>query len=224
MPIRLNLLAESQAAEDMRRRDPVKRAIWVGVMIVAVMLAWSSSLLFKTMLANGELSRVEGQLTAHTNEYQQVLVHEQKGAEIKRKVGALKQLAASRFLNGTLLDALQRTTVPDVQLTRVKVEQTYSFTDEVKPRTVGGKPVPGQPASATEKVFLTLDGDDASANPGDQVTKLKETLACNAYFKDALARTNSINLKSLSSPQLAPGSGLPCVMFSLQLRYAEQNR
>ena len=30
MPIRLNLLAEAQAAEDLRRRDPVKRALWLA--------------------------------------------------------------------------------------------------------------------------------------------------------------------------------------------------
>lgn len=41
MPIRLNLLAEAQAMEEMRRRDPVKRAIWVGSLLVAVALAWA---------------------------------------------------------------------------------------------------------------------------------------------------------------------------------------
>jgi len=39
MPIRINLLAESQALEEMRRRDPVKRAIWVGVLVVSLLLA-----------------------------------------------------------------------------------------------------------------------------------------------------------------------------------------
>ena len=29
MAIRINLLAESQAAEEMRRKDPVKRAVWI---------------------------------------------------------------------------------------------------------------------------------------------------------------------------------------------------
>ncbi len=35
MPIRLNLLAEAQAAEEMRRRDPVKRALWLAGLIIA---------------------------------------------------------------------------------------------------------------------------------------------------------------------------------------------
>ena len=34
MPIRLNLLAEAQAAEEARRRDPVKRAVWMAALII----------------------------------------------------------------------------------------------------------------------------------------------------------------------------------------------
>ena len=34
MPIHLNLLAEAQAAEELRRRDPVKRASFIGVSLV----------------------------------------------------------------------------------------------------------------------------------------------------------------------------------------------
>lgn len=43
MPIRINLLNEALAEEDMRRRDPVKRAIFIGVFLVAVSLVWFSS-------------------------------------------------------------------------------------------------------------------------------------------------------------------------------------
>ena len=37
---RINLLAEAQAAEELRRRDPVKRATWLGAFLVAAILAW----------------------------------------------------------------------------------------------------------------------------------------------------------------------------------------
>ena len=60
MPIRLNLLAEAQAAEELRRRDPVKRAIWIGALILAAMLVWSSSRQLQVMLASSELNRLEG--------------------------------------------------------------------------------------------------------------------------------------------------------------------
>jgi hypothetical protein len=224
MPIRLNLLAEAQAAEELRRRDPVKRAIWAGVVIIALMLGWSSSVQFKAALVNNQLSRLQGELVARTNQYQAVLTHEQQAAEIKRKIEALKKLSACRLLNGTLLNALQQTTVPDVQLIRVSLEQAYVVTAEVKPQTDGEKKTPGKPATATEKPMLTLDASDTSPNPGDQVTKFKDAIACNAYFKDNLVHTNPIILKSLSPQQLAPGSGLPCVLFTLQCRYNEHTR
>ena len=41
MPIHINLLAEAQAAEELRRRDPVKRAIFIGISLVIVALMWS---------------------------------------------------------------------------------------------------------------------------------------------------------------------------------------
>jgi hypothetical protein len=52
MPIRLNLLAEAQAAEDFRRRDPVKRGIGLAALLVALMLVFSSFLQLRATLAN----------------------------------------------------------------------------------------------------------------------------------------------------------------------------
>jgi hypothetical protein len=41
MPIRLNLFAEDQALETQRRRDPVKRVIIAGVVLVIGMVGWA---------------------------------------------------------------------------------------------------------------------------------------------------------------------------------------
>ena len=59
MPIRINLLAESLAEEDSRRRDPVKRAIYIGALLVVLSLVWYSSIWLNHMLANNELNRVK---------------------------------------------------------------------------------------------------------------------------------------------------------------------
>jgi len=224
MPIRLNLLAEAQAAEDMRRRDPVKRTIWIGVLLLACLLGWSSSVQLKSLLSNTDLGRVEAQLDSHTNAYQQVLAHQNKAGEIRQKVNSLKLLAASRFLNGTLMNALQQTTAQDVQLIRMKVEQNYGVTQATRTQTNNNHVIPGQPARARESILLTLEGNDTSPNPGDQINKLKDTIACNSYFKDSLAKTNPITLKSLSSLEVAPVTGTPCVLFTLECRYADKTR
>ena len=78
MPIRLNLLAEAQAAEELRRRDPVKRALWLSVLVIAGMLAWSSFLQLRTTLANSDLTRMEAQTGARTNEFRQILDSQKK--------------------------------------------------------------------------------------------------------------------------------------------------
>src|SRR5215471_5454602 len=118
MPIRLNLLAEAQAAEESRRRDPIKRVLWGAGLIIAVMLVWSSSLQVKAMLARSEVSRLTGQMGSRTNAYAMVTAKLRKTQEIRQKLEALDKLSANRFLNATLLNALQQSTVDDVHLTR----------------------------------------------------------------------------------------------------------
>ena len=224
MPIRLNLLAEAQAAEQLRRRDPVKRAIWIAALLVAVMLAWSSSLQFKVMLANSELNRVEGQMNAHTNEYQQVLANQNRTTDINDRLAKLRLLATARFLNASVLNALQQTLVDDVQLVRFKAEQTCLYTEGTKAHTNEDRIIPGTPAKSVEKVVITLEGSDSSRNPGDQVNKFQQTVASHPFFKTVLAPTNGIILKYISSPQFSPGTGKSSAQFTLECRYPDKTR
>ena len=225
MPIRLNLLAEDQAAEDLRQRDPVKRAIWLAALLVVLMLVFSSFLQLRATFANSELSRVEGQISSHTNAYQKVLDNRNKIADVKQKLGKLRQLASIRFLNGTLLNAFQQTTVEDVQLLKLRADLTYLCTEGTKSHTNDdGVLIKGRPATATENIRLILEGNDASPNPGDQLNKFKQVLAAHPYFKQMLTRTNAISLKNLSPPQVSPTSGKPCVVFTLECRYPEVTR
>jgi hypothetical protein len=223
MPIRINLLAEAQALEELRRRDPVKRAIWMAAFLVIAVLGWSSSLQLKAIISHGEMNRVEAQVNAHTNEYSTVLENQRKLTDINRRLQALRVLATNRFLNGTLLNALQSTTVDDVQLMRCKVEQLYTLNEEVKAKTnASGRMVPGKPASIVERIAVTLDARDNGANTGDQVNKYKQAIADFAYFRTAMG-SNEVRLASLSPPQ--PGTeARPFVLFSLECRYPEKTR
>jgi len=223
MPIRLNLLAEVQAAEDARRRDPVKRALWLAGLVIAVMLAWISFLQLRVTLANSEVTRIEAQVAARANEFRQVLDNQKKTAEMEDKLHSLRQLAASRFLNGTLLNAFQHTCLEDVQLTRLRVDQQYAAFEGTKTRTNDDKVViKGKPPTRTEKIVLNVEGLDLSSGAGDQVNRFKSVLTSNAYFKDMLTKTNPVSLKSLSPPQVAPVTGKPCVTFNLECRYPEK--
>jgi hypothetical protein len=225
MPIRLNLLAEAQAAEELRRRDPVKRALWVAALLVALLLVWSSSLQLRAIMAKSSLAHLETQMSAHTNEYQLVLNNRSSTDDIRRRLAALSQLATNRFLNGMLLNALQQCSVPDLQLTRLRVDQTYSLVEGTRSRTNEEQVVvKGRPSTATEKILVTLDGVDTSPSQGGQVSKFKEVIATNAYFRRVLQPTNAVALKSLSAPQISPDTGKACVFFQLECRYPEKTR
>ncbi|MGA2867418.1 MAG: hypothetical protein ABSF95_23335 [Verrucomicrobiota bacterium] len=224
MPIRLNLLAEAQAAEEMRRRDPVKRALVVAVVFISLMLMWSSSLQLKVMLAKSSLNRVEGQIGARTNQYRNVLDNEKKIKEIKDRLGALQHLAANRFLNANLLNALQHAMVDDVQLLHLRLEQTYAAIEPPKPPSGQDHGARATVPAVTERIVLTLGARDSSPNPGDQINKFKEVVACHPYFREMLDKTNAITLKNFSLPLVAAATGKPCVLFSLECRYQEKTR
>jgi hypothetical protein len=221
MPIRINLLAETLAAEDMRRRDPVQRAIVVAVLLVAAMLVWASSLSLKSMLARSDLAQIEAQMGSRTNTYRHVLDDQRQLAEFKGRLSALQHLATNRFLNGTMLNALQHVSADDLRLLRLKTEQTY--TAPAAPATASGS-TPAPPQTVTEHIVLTLDASDSSPNPGDQIGKFKDMVASNAYFQDMLEHTNAVALKSYSLPQISHGTGRPCVQFTLECRYPDKTR
>jgi hypothetical protein len=210
MAIRINLLAEAQAAEDLRRRDPVKRVIIFGVLLVAATLVWSSTVQLKVMVANRNLSSVQFQIDTETNAYQTALSNNAKITAAKKKISELQQLNEARLLQGNLLNALQKVTVDNVQLMRIKVSQGYMQR--------GGKT-----PTVTEITSVILDARDSSANPGDQVGKFKAALAAYPYFRDMLDPTNSIELTDESSPQ-TDSDGKNFVLFTLECHFPDKTR
>src|ERR1041385_3887886 len=221
MPIRINLLAEAQALEDQRRRDPVKRVVLVGVIFVALMLAWSSSLMFKTIVVKSELGRLDTELNSRTNEYHQVLENKRLLAEDTQKIAAIQQLITNRFLVGNFLNAFQQTTVENVQLVHIKLDLNYKVEEfkkvetkkgeDKEPAKEDGKLIvkaasPPKPPKCTEIISFALNAKDSSPNPGDSVNKFRDSLAAADYFKEQLGKQNEIHLKTLNAPQSDPGS------------------
>ena len=223
MPIRINLLAEAKVAEELRRHDPVKRVIFLGAFLVALMMVWSSSLLLEGMLAKKAMTDRRTQIELSTNDYQHVVINQQKIIEAKQKLEAVNKLANSRFLQGNLLNALQQIHVDNVRLMRLSVDQKYSYTEGAAARKGPNGNIPARPGSVTEKIVVTLDAWDSSANPGDQVNKMKDAVANQSYFKSVLNKTNGVQLVTLSAPQ-AGAEGKPFVQFTLGCNFPEVTR
>jgi hypothetical protein len=223
MPIRINLLAESQALEELRRRDPVKRAIMVAGFLVALVVIWSIYLQVRIMSNDSKLNGLETKAKAQESEYLQVIMNQKKLDEIRVKRTALRQLATNRFLQANVLNVLQTATVDGVQLVRLKVMQEYVVNPEVKPKTNDSRVIPGRPATTTEKITLVLEAKDSSAR-GEHVSKYKEALASAPYFQSALGKTNEFKLISLVQNQSTSTSDQPYAGFSLECRFPEKTR
>ncbi|HXG47613.1 MAG TPA: hypothetical protein VNO52_08310, partial [Methylomirabilota bacterium] len=69
MPIRINLLAEAQAAEELRRKDPVKRAALVAGALVTGVAAWSGTLQFQVLRSKRDLGQLEARWRSIEKDY-----------------------------------------------------------------------------------------------------------------------------------------------------------
>jgi hypothetical protein len=216
MPLRINLLAEAQAVEEMRRKDPVKRAIAGGALIILSVFVWSSTIQFKIMSSRSELNNLDVTWKRLEKNYQVAVETKRKVLDAEEKLSALQQLTTNRVLWGTTLNAFQQTLngIDDVRVTRIKTEQSYVLNEEVKGRTA-------KPASATERVAMTIEAVDASAQPGSKINSFKAGIANEPYFQKTLHKTNGVTLLSFSPPQLEGGGHSPFVRFSLQCLFPD---
>ena len=224
MPIRINLLAEAQAAEELRRKDPVKRAMLAGVILVMLVGLWSSTLQLKVMAAKRELTALDTRWRGIEAGYKAAVESRRTTAETDEKLVALDYMSTNRFLWGNALNAMQQTLngVEDVVVLHLKADQTYTPNEGTAARTNGTQVVAGRPPTATERILLTIDCMDASGTDGKRIPKFKETIATLPYFKDQLTRTNGV---LLTARVVQPSrSGQPNVNFTLQCYFQEKTR
>lgn len=221
MPIRINLLTEVLAQDDLRRRDPVKRVAYLGTFLVALSLVWYSSEWLNYKMAQNKLSQIQDQIQTHTNEFSRVQTDMKKLADSQRRLSSLQQLSSNRFLQGNLMNALQQIYVPNVQLIRVRLDQSYAIKEGTPAPTEGADAGKASPSKSTERITLILDAKDSSTNPGDQVNRYKSSLAKLDYFRTNL-QTNGIRLSNLSPAQSS--SSKPFVMFTLECRFTDKTR
>jgi hypothetical protein len=226
MPIRINLLAEIQANEEIRRRDPVKRTILVGVGLVALILFWITSLVIARISAKSEITNLDQQIESGSKEYRQVLDNQKALVEGKQKIASLHQLSTNRFLLGNVLEALQKSTVDNVQLTRLKIDQSYAVSEATKSTTnaESGIVSAGKPASAIERTTLIINAKDTSSVPGDSIGRFQSALSHNPFFHALITnRTNDFRLTTSLTPQSDP-DGRIFVAFTLEARLPDKSR
>jgi hypothetical protein len=116
MPIRINLLAEQQAAEEARRKDPVKRAIWIGGFVVAVVVIWIGYGQLKLSRVKSELAGHEAHWKSIQPRFLQVSNDFRETAFIRQKLESLQRYSTNRFMWANTLNALQQATNDKVRV------------------------------------------------------------------------------------------------------------
>ena len=226
MPIRINLLAEAQALEEERRKDPVKRALMGSAVVVVVMLLWSMILQFKIWAVKSELSGYQAKWESIDKDYQLSVSSHRELIQAENRLAALESLNTNRFLWGTALNALQQTMngVDRIRVVRLRAQQNY-LSEPGKPAVTNGVTViPAKPITASEKISISVEAKDFSNPPGGQVSLFKKSILAVPYFKDGLQKTNGVLLTSLSPPQDDPETLQPFVKFTLQCHFPEKVR
>ncbi len=225
MPIRINLLAEAQAAAELRRRDPVKLGIWVGGFLVCVVLLWAAKLQMDLLFANMAYKRAEANWARVENRYKQVTTNQARTVFLEDRLARLDRLSTNRFLWGSLLNSLQTTVVDGVQLTRIKGEQTYQRIEAVPGKNVAGKLVPRQPAASIEHITLSLDAKDWDFG-GQTYNNYKQTLSRSDYFLKHAGSDGFVLGNTLGAPVTDPSDsqGRQFVPFTLTCSFPEVRR
>ena len=122
-------MAEAQAAEEARRRDPVKLGVWIAGFCVVLVGLWIAKKQFDIHFASNQLANLTEQWNHSKSQSDLVTTNQDKMAERDQKLAALDRLSTNRFLWGNVLNALQLTVVDHVKVTHIVGDQAYTTQD-----------------------------------------------------------------------------------------------
>ncbi|MBI3882275.1 MAG: hypothetical protein HY301_19735 [Verrucomicrobia bacterium] len=218
MPIHINLLAEQRALEEERRRDPVKRAIWIAGFLVAIMLGWVTILQLQIMNAGSTLVRTAGNLKVVEAKSRNATAALRKTADMEQKLIALRGLAANRFLWGSTLNSLQHTIAADIQMVRIKGEQSVSL-----PAVTPGAAKLARPTGPVERLVLQIDAKDFAPATELNHNKLISELVSTKAFAEQLRKKDPVTLKERLPSQPDPADpGRNYIPFTIECRFLEK--
>ena len=219
--VRLNLLAEQRETEEMRRRDPVKLAYLVGALAFVLILIWGSYLRITAIEADAAVDRRMATLKTLQQQSSQVAADAKRAGELERALLALQQLQTNRFDWAPAFEALKHTVVDDVQVVRIKTEQTVTFVPSLRPVTNSAGVTPGRKAITTEKNTISIQAKDFADPPAAE--KFMDTIKRYPWFQQNLRRTEPIRLKDRSAPQADPTDPAKTfILFTVEC-YSERN-
>lgn len=221
MPIRINLLAEEQYLAEMRRRDPVKRAAWLGGFLFCLMLGWWGWLLFSSHNAKSAMAGHEASFQRIEKAAKETGDQIKKAGDIEKNIHSLNRMATNRVLWSAAMNALQECVLDQIQVTRIRVEQSYNVVPAVLSKERGKS----KPASSTERIVLVIVARDYGRSEDEGSTKFKDRIKDHPWFKQYLATENPISFKGFTKP--TPDKDDPTrvfVSFTMECAFTDQVR
>jgi len=195
-------MAESQAAEEARRRNPVKLGIWIAAFCVIVVGIWCLKMQMDIYIANLRLASLNGQWDGKEGikaQYDSVISNQLRMNQVKQRLDALDQLSTNRFLWGSVLNALQQTVVDHLVVTHIAGEQTYTLKEDSSLGSGATTTKTTIRGGVIEKIKLTIDGRDYDpANAS--YSKYKETLSSFDFFAKHLKDSEGFTLEGTLGP------------------------
>lgn len=228
MPIRINFLAEEQAAEELRRKDPVKRAIMGAVALVGLVVLFIVYQVILNLGANGKLAEAEGKWKSMEKDVDAVKADQKAMGDVTDKLAKLNMLATNRFLWAPVLDSLQQCMPEQVEVTRVSADQSYQvFIPPTPPK--GARPTDIKPATSTQRIFLNIQAKDLSGESKAGGEFAYNTFMRNIqkfpYFEQHLVKDGAVRF--IRPPTASPDPSDPSKVirsFELQCKFQEQVR
>ena len=135
MPIRINLLAEQQAAVEARRRDPVKRSLWGGGLMIGLVFLWCVYKQFTISGARSELSNLEDDLKQLQPSVRQSTNTLQNLADVQGRLDSLEKHSTNRFLWANILNALQQTSDRNVRVISISGKSESTALNQIMKET-----------------------------------------------------------------------------------------
>ena len=189
MPIRINLLAETQHEAEVRRRDPVKRAmIGAGVIVVSV-IAYYVSLVTKQAVKSSVVKSNKERLAAIQADAAAAQAQLSDVTELEKRIHQLNNLATNRVLWGTFLNEMQTMTVENVVVRQILVSQGY---DTVRPPPVRNIP---QPATSRQHIIVRIRLRDYGAEAEQRYIQYQTKLLSNPWLKARLREEKPIEIE-----------------------------
>ena len=215
MPIKINLLAEEQVAEELRRKDPLKRAIVIAGVLVALVIGYAGMSIVRT---KGMVAQAESAEAAYDEiKAKEFALRDLRAfsGQLERNLDSLNRLATNRFLMAPVLNELQYCVLDGIRLTQFQMVQNYSYVEAIKARDdIGQKAVP--PKSIEHKLFR-IEAEDTNEKFNEFMARIGQR------FEGQLRKREGVSLQSRSDP-IDKGDGKPFRAIVIECRYPDITR